>query len=76
MSRLQAAVAIRKQQHRIAVHLPETAQQIERCRRQGNETVFVAFGIADMDALTVRIDIYRLLSDAVLPPGAGPGYRG
>ena len=57
MSRLQAAVAIREQQHGIAVQLPETAQQIERCIRQGNETVFIALGITDMDALTLRIHI-------------------
>jgi len=50
-------VAIREQQHGIAVQLPETAQQIERCIRQGNETVFIALGITDMDALTLRIHI-------------------
>jgi len=42
MSRLQATVAIREQQHGMAVQLPETTQQLERCIRQGNETVFIA----------------------------------
>jgi hypothetical protein len=56
---LQTAVAIGKEQHRIAMHLPEAAQQIQRRCRQRYETVLVAFRIADMDTLTSGIDIPR-----------------
>ena len=41
----------------MTVHLPEPAQQVERGLRQRNETVFIAFGIADVDTLTRRINI-------------------
>ena len=64
MSRLQATVAIREQQHGIAVHLPEAAQQGQRCIRQGNETVFIALGISDMDALTLGVNIAYLKTQA------------
>jgi hypothetical protein len=52
MSRFQATVAIREQQYGITVHPPEIAQQAQGCRRQGNKTVFIALGRADMDTLT------------------------
>ncbi len=64
MSRLQATVAIGEQQYGIAVHLPETAQQVERCIRQGNETVLVALGIADMDAPANGVNITHLKTQA------------
>jgi len=39
------------------MHRPEAAQQIPRDIRQWDKTVFVALGIADMDALTLSIDV-------------------
>jgi len=64
MSRLQAAVAIREQQLGIAVHLPEAAQQAKCSIRQGSETVFIALGIADMDAPAIGVNIAHLETQA------------
>jgi hypothetical protein len=50
-------MTIGKQQGRIAMRFPEPAQQLQRRLRQRNEAVFIAFGVADMDALTRRIDV-------------------
>lgn len=58
------AVTIREQQHGIAMHLPEAAQQVQRRIRQVNEAVRVAFGVADMHPLAVDIDITHLQAQA------------
>ncbi len=50
-------MAIGKQQHGVTVYRPEAAQHIPRGIRQGYKTVFIALGIADMDALTFGIEI-------------------
>lgn len=60
MSRLQAAVAVREQQHRVAMDLPEAAQYPKGGRRQRHEAVYVALRVADMHARTGGIDVARL----------------
>ncbi len=65
MSRLQAAAAIREQQHGMAMDLPEAAQQVERYIGQGNEAVLIALGIADMDALTMAVNVAHLKTQAL-----------
>ena len=62
--RLQAALAIGKQQHRVTMGLPETAQQRQRRLRQRNQTVLIALGIADMHAPALGIDIAHLQAQA------------
>jgi len=57
MRRFESAVAIGKQQHRVAMHLPEAAEAIQRRCRQRHQAVFVAFGIANMRPLPRGIDI-------------------
>ena len=47
---VQTAMAIGEQQHGVAMHAPETAQQLVCCLRQGYEAIFVALGIADVYA--------------------------
>jgi hypothetical protein len=39
------------------MYLPETTQQIQRCRRQRDKSILVALGIADMHPLACGIDI-------------------
>lgn len=58
----QSAVAIREQQHGVAMHGPEAAQNLVGGFRQGNETVAVALGIADVHASAPRINIADLKS--------------
>jgi hypothetical protein len=58
-------MAIRKQQHRVTMNLPEAAQQGQRGRRQGHQAILVALGIADMHALTFGVDIAHLQAQAL-----------
>ena len=53
-------MAAGEQQYRIAMHLPETSQQLMGRSRQRNETIPVALGIADVHAPTGGIDIPHL----------------
>ena len=53
----QTAMAAGEQQYRVAMHLPETLQQLMSRFWQRNETIPVAFGIADMHAPAWRVDI-------------------
>jgi hypothetical protein len=57
---LQSAVAIGKQQHGVAMDLPEAAQELMGRLRQRHETILVALGVADVHPLTGRIDIPHL----------------
>ncbi len=59
-----AGLAIGEQQRRVAMRLPEAAQQRERRLRQRNEAILVAFGIADMHTVARRIDIPQLQSQS------------
>ena len=61
---LQTAVAIRKQQHRVAMHVPEALQGLVCRLRQRNETIPVALGIADVHAPACGIDIPHLQSQS------------
>jgi len=53
----QAATAIGKQQLRVAVGLPEAAQHAKGDLRQGHEAVAVAFGVANMHAVAIGINV-------------------
>ena len=53
----QAAVAIGKQQHGIAVALPETAQESVGGRRQRHQAILVALGIADRRTRACTVDV-------------------
>ena len=57
---LQAAVAIGKQEYGVVMHGPEAAQDRVGGLRQRNETVPVAFGVANVYASAFRIDIANL----------------
>lgn len=59
---LQSAETSGEQQRRIAMHFPETPQQIQSRVRQRHEPVFVALGIADVHALALRIEVAHLES--------------
>ena len=50
-------MAIGKQQHRIAMHLPEAAQAIQCRCRQRHQAIFIALGIANMHPLSRGIYI-------------------
>ena len=65
MRALQATVAIGKQQNRVTMDLPETAQQIQGRGRQRHQTIFIALGIADMYPLALGVDIRHLQSQAL-----------
>jgi hypothetical protein len=56
----QPAVTVRKQQRRVAMRLPEPAQQLQRYIWQRDKTIFVPLGVADVDALMRRIDVADL----------------
>ena len=58
-------MAIGKQQYGITMDSPETAQQIERYIRQWNETILITLGIANMNTLTLRIDITHLQAQSL-----------
>ncbi len=57
---LSAAVAIGEQQHRVAMHPPEAAQNLVSCLRQRDEAIPIAFGVADMHAPAYRINVADL----------------
>jgi hypothetical protein len=57
LRRLQAAMAIGKEQFRVAMQLPELAQGGQRRCRQGHEAIPVALGVADLDAHPGGIDV-------------------
>ena len=61
----QAAVAVGKEQHRVAMHRPEAAQPIQRDRRQRDETILVALRIADRHPLARGIDVADLKTQAL-----------
>ena len=61
---LQTAVAIGKQQHGVAMHVPEALQGLVCRLRQRNETIPVALGIADVHAPACGIDIPHLQSQS------------
>ena len=46
------------------MYLPETLQQLMGCLWQRNETIPVAFGVADMHAPAWRVDIANLKSQS------------
>ncbi|CAH1213089.1 hypothetical protein NTGBS_970002 [Candidatus Nitrotoga sp. BS] len=50
-------MAVKEQQHRVAMHLPKTAQEQERRMRQRNEASLVALGTADMLASARRCGV-------------------
>jgi len=56
----QAGVPVGERQHRVAMGLPEAAQEIERRLRQRNEAILVALGVADMHARVRGVDIAQL----------------
>ena len=56
----QAAVAIGEQQNGVAMHGPEAAQDRVGGFRQGNKTIPVAFGVANVYASAFRIDVADL----------------
>ena len=58
------ALTIGKQEDGVAMHLPETTQEPQRHLRQRHQSIFIAFGIADMDPLALRIDIAHLQPQA------------
>ena len=53
----QTAVAAGEEQYRVAMHPPEASQQLMGRVWQRNETIPVAFGVADMHAPAWRVDI-------------------
>ena len=65
MRAFQAAMAIGKQQDRVTMDLPESAQQIHGRRRQRDQPILVALGITDMNPLAVGIDVCHLQSQAL-----------
>ena len=58
--RFHATLATGEQQHGVAMHGREAAQEIMRRLRQRNEAIPVAFGVADVHASACRIDIAEL----------------
>ena len=57
-------MAAGEQQVRVAMHLPETLQQLMGRLWQRNETIPVAFSVADMHAPTGGIDVPHLQAQA------------
>ena len=55
-------MAVREQQHRVAMHRPEAAQELMGRVRQRYEAIPIALGVANMHTLVNRVDIADLKS--------------
>ena len=67
---VQATLAAGKQQHRVAMHQPEAAQQLVGGLRQRHQAIPIALGVADVHPRANTIDVANLQAQPFTKPQA------
>ena len=65
---LKATLSIGEEQGRVAVGLPEAAQDLQGVVRQGHKAVAIAFGVAHLHAHPIGINIADVQAQAFTQP--------